>query len=193
MDEKEQAAGERRVRELLVVPLQELGLARPSTLTVNAYEEMLSALCCKLAYMSEINLRALQEVASGRPGGAKGDRFPIAANVLKWASDIQAPDDDGSPLVRAVFAHRIGIQALDEGWAPELLGFLKSQRSWPKEYDLRKIRDRAQDIRREFEKMNDTLRRGGTVSNEELARKQRRAGLVEKCRRIAALVQEGAA
>ena len=40
MDSAEQAAGERRVRELLIEPLERRGLARPSSLTRAQYEEM---------------------------------------------------------------------------------------------------------------------------------------------------------
>ncbi|MCW2305618.1 hypothetical protein M2324_004050 [Rhodovulum sulfidophilum] len=93
--------------------------------------------------MSAPNLAALEEMAAAQPGGKDRDRFPIANAILKAAAQIQPPADDASPLIRAVFAHAVGRQALAEGWAPELLDDLRHNRRWPRSYALGQIRQAA--------------------------------------------------
>lgn len=190
MDAKDQAAGERRVKDHLIEPLKKLGLAKPTSLTVAQFDAMVADLGGKLAYMSELNLQALAEQVANMPGGKDRDRFPIAAKILGWAAEIQPPADDASPLFRAVFAHALGQRALAEGWAPELLAELRRARVWPREYDLRQVQDRAGDARRRVARLEDQLRRGETVSPQDQTFQQRRAAAEVKCRRIAALALE---
>ena len=59
MNSAEQAAGEKRVREMLVTPLLRRGLTKPSSLTKDQFEDMVQDLCARLAYMSDVNLAAL--------------------------------------------------------------------------------------------------------------------------------------
>ncbi|OLS45956.1 hypothetical protein BV509_17405 [Rhodovulum sulfidophilum] len=143
MDAKEQAEGEKRVRDLLIGPLLRRGLVKPGAMTKAQFEEMLADLAKRLAYMSAPNLAALEEMAAAAPGGKDRDRFPIANAILKAATQIQPPADDASPLIRAVFAHAVGRQALAEGWAPELLDDLRHNRRWPGGYALGQIRQAA--------------------------------------------------
>ncbi|ANB35140.1 hypothetical protein A6024_14150 [Rhodovulum sulfidophilum] len=143
MDAREQAEGEKRVRDLLVEPLLRRGLVKPGAMTKAQFEEMLADLAKRLAYMSAPNLAALEEMAAAQPGGKDRDRFPIANAILKAAAQIQPPADDASPLIRAVFAHAVGRQALAEGWAPELLDDLRHNRRWPRSYALGQIRQAA--------------------------------------------------
>ena len=110
-----------RVRARLVGPLLRRGLAKPASLTNEAFATMCDDLCQRLAYMSMANLAALEEVAADQPSGKQADRFPIAQKLLKLAADIQPPDDSASPLIRAVFAAALGRDAIAGGWAPELL------------------------------------------------------------------------
>ncbi|MBL3562038.1 hypothetical protein [Rhodovulum sulfidophilum] len=143
MDAREQAEGEKRVRDLLVEPLLRRGLVKPGAMTKAQFEEMLADLAKRLAYMSGPNLAALEEMAAAQPGGKDRDRFPISNAILKAAAQIQPPADDASPLIRAVFAHAVGRQALAEGWAPELLDDLRHNRRWPRSYALGQIRQAA--------------------------------------------------
>ncbi|MBL3566640.1 hypothetical protein JMM59_16730 [Rhodovulum sulfidophilum] len=143
MDAREQAEGEKRVRDLLVEPLLRRGLVKPGAMTKAQFEEMLADLAKRLAYMSAPNLAALEEMAAAQPGGKDRDRFPISNAILKAAAQIQPPADDASPLIRAVFAHAVGRQALAEGWAPELLDDLRHNRRWPRSYALGQIRQAA--------------------------------------------------
>ena len=190
MDAKAQAAGERRVRDHLIDPLKRMGLAKPSSLTVAQFEAMIAELCGKLAYMSALNLQALAEQVGNMPGGKERDRFPIAAKILGWASEIQPPADDASPLFRAVFAHALGQRALSEGWAPELLAELRRARVWPRDYDLRQVQERAADARRRIARLEEQLHRGESLSPQDQSFRQRRAAAEVKCRRIAALAAE---
>ncbi|ANB33468.1 hypothetical protein M2324_003283 [Rhodovulum sulfidophilum] len=74
---------------------------------------------------------------------AAGGTDPGFGGRLKAAAQIQPPADDASPLIRAVFAHAVGRQALAEGWAPELLDDLRHNRRWPRSYALGQIRQAA--------------------------------------------------
>ncbi len=131
------------MRDLLVEPLLRRGLVKPGAMTKAQFEEMLADLAKRLAYMSGPNLAALEEMVAAQPGGKDRDRFPIANAILKAAAQIQPPADDASPLIRAVFAHAVGRQALAEGWAPELLDDLRHNRRWPRSYALGQIRQAA--------------------------------------------------
>ncbi|MCG7623193.1 hypothetical protein [Epibacterium sp. Ofav1-8] len=175
---------------MLVEPLVRLGLAKPTKLTVAQFEAMIADLCSKLAYMSDLNLQALAEQAASMPAGKNQDQFPIAAKILQWAAAIQPPPDDASPLFRAVFSDGLGQSALAEGWAPELLGHLRKSRIWPREYDLKQIRSRAEDARRQIVRQDEHVARGGTLTEAEWNFRKARRQAQDKCQRIAALVAE---
>lgn len=185
MDSAEQADGEKRVRRVLVEPLLRRGLAKPASLTKDMFEEMLEDLCAKLAYMTELNLGALEEEVAGLAGGKARDRFPIANVILESAGRIQPPVDDGSPLIRAVFAHRLGQDALAEGWAPELLAALRTNRKWPGPYVVRQIRDQAEAPVRHLRDIEARLARDGDLPERDRQWRDRRLAVVEKCQRIA--------
>jgi hypothetical protein len=187
MDSTEQAEGERRVKALLVEPLKRRGLARPTSLTVAAFEDMLGDVCARLAYMSAPALMALEEQAASNPGGKDRDRFPIAVRILEWAAQIEPPADTASPLIRAVFAHAIGAEALARGWAPELLAEVKKTRRRPIPFVVRQVQERAAENARQLVLIEERLDAGRDVSGEELAWRDRRLAAVERCRAIAAL------
>lgn len=193
MDSREQAAGERRVRDLLIAPVQRLGLGRPAALTVAGFEAMCEELAAKLAYMTDGGLAALAEVVAANRGGKAQDRFPIAAVILQWAADIEPPADDASPLMRKVMAHGIGQDAIREGWGPELLFWLRRHRQWPKGFALKQIRDGGQEPLRRMQDLDARLARGGDLTEEEAAFRARRRAALDKCERIARLGQGGAA
>lgn len=193
MDDKEQKAGEKRVRDLLVVPLQRLGLGRPSGLTIPAFDAMCDEVCAKLAYMTDDGLAALVEVVASHPGGKARDRFPIAAILLQWAADIEPPSDSGSPLIRKVFGHDIGASAIREGWAPELLFWLKRNRQWPKQFVLSQIRDGASSEVRRMQDLDARLARGADLTPDDQSFRARRRASLDKCEALARMVTENAA
>lgn len=182
MERSDQKAGEARVREMLVEPLIRRGLMRPPGMTREQFAAMVDDLCQRLAYMSDLSLQALEEQAAANPGGKDRDRFPIGNRVLEWAALIQSPVDDGSPLVRAVFADRLGHEAVREGWAPELLSRVKRDRRWPAEFVIRAVRDDAREAVRRLEDLDRRVARGEDLSRDAEMWRDRRRGVLTKCR-----------
>lgn len=170
---------------LLVDPLRRRGLARPTTLNRSEFDAMISDMCAKLAYMTDLNLSALEEQAANNPGGKSKDRFPIANAILEWAADIQAPDGGPSPLVRAVFSHQVGADALAGGWGPELLRHLKRTRRWPGAYALSQVQADARDAVRRLERLEGLAVRGASMTPDEATWMERRRRALGVCRDIA--------
>jgi hypothetical protein len=194
MDISQQADGEKRVEMLLINPLQRRGLAKPGSLTKLQFEEMVKDLCARLAYMSEPNLMALEEQAASNPGVNVSDRFPIANRILEWAAQIQPPGDEASPLIRAVLSHKMGADALVEGWAPELLGHLKKNRNgWPNTYVISQIKKQASESSTRLIRTDEVLARGDQLPSDLASWRDRRLAALQKCRDIAALGQSSGA
>ncbi|RLL61533.1 hypothetical protein [Paenirhodobacter hankyongi] len=193
MDSAEQAAGEKRVRELLIEPLERRGLARPSSLTRAQYEEMCRDLCARLAYMTGLNLEALAEQVAANPAGKDRDRLPIANQILNWAGQIQPPREDGSPLIRAVFAADLGRRALAEGWAPELLRHLRETRLWPGSFAVEQVRERGREADRRMRMVREAQAAGRFVSEVDRQFLERRGAAVVRCEAIAEMVRAGGA
>lgn len=187
MDETAQASGERRVRDKLVKPLQRRGLARPASLTVAAFEEMCADLCKRLAYMSDLGLEALEEMAASQPSGKDKDRFPIGQKILGWAGDIEPPGDSASPLIRKVFASGLGQDALREGWAPELLSEVRRTRRWPNAFVVSTVQRRADDAVRQLVNLDAKLARGEDLPPSDAAWRDHRRADLQRCQEIADL------
>ncbi len=185
MDAAEQKTGERQVRDRLIDPLLKRGLSKPPGLTRPMFEAMLDDLCQRLAYMDPLNLDALAEQVAANPAGKERDRLPIANRILEWAGRIEPPCDDASPLLRAVFGHALGRDALVEGWAPELLGHLRKWRKWPGGFEVRTLREEGTAAERKLRDIEMRLARDGEVGREEDQYRQRRRAAIERCRTIA--------
>lgn len=190
MDSIEQANGEKRVRDILVEGLLKRGLAKPSRLTKDQFEASVDDLCKRLAYMTPANLAALQEVAAARPGGKLRDQMPIANAILDMASDIQAPPEDASPLIRAVFAAALGSDALAGGWAPELLAELRRNRRWPNAWTVTQIKTEAEANVRQLRALEGRLARGEDLGPTEAAWRDRRVAMLRRCQEIAELAEQ---
>lgn len=184
MNSDEQAQGEKRVMQLLVEPLKRRGLAKPSSLNLSGFEEMVRDMCQRLAYMSEGSLMALEEQVASNPGGKERDRFPIANQILQWAADIQPPGDGASPLIRAVFGHASGQAALSEGWAPELLAEVRKTRRWPGSWALKTLRENAGSAVRRLRDLEERLLRGEELSPAEHAWRDQRVAVTRRCAEI---------
>ena len=194
MDSAEQAAGEKRVRLVLIDPLLRRGLAKPTSLTKAQFGDMVEDLCARLAYMTDANLMALEEQAAANAGGKDKDRFPIGQRILEWAAQIQPPGDDASPLIRAVFANQLGLDALTGGWAPELLAELRVSRRWPGAWQVKTIKDKADSAVRQMRGLDTKLAYGGVLAPAEDQWRSRRLTVIAKCQRIADLSEgEGGA
>ncbi|AUQ89384.1 MULTISPECIES: hypothetical protein [Phaeobacter] len=194
MDSAEQANGEKRVRAVLIEPLLARGLAKPKGFTKQAEFDAMVAkvLCPKLAYMSELNLAALEEEVAANPKGRGRDQIMIPNEILERAAKIQPPDAEASPLMRAVFAAALGRDAMAGNWGPELLRFLKKKRSWPKPEDVKIIKSEAETALRKLGDLERRIADGRMVSDADLSWRASREAAQVKCEEIRALVLGGA-
>lgn len=193
MDSAEQANGEKRVRTLLVDPLLQRGLAKPVSLTKAQFDDMVTNLCARLAYMSDINLMALEEQAAANAGGKAKDRIPIGQHILDWAGQIQPPGDDASPLIRAVFASQLGLDALTGGWAPELLAEVRGARRWPGAWKVKTVKEKADAAIRQMRSLDDAVARGDELTVSQARWRAHRSAVCQKCEGIRDLAMRGAA
>ncbi|MBT2130106.1 hypothetical protein [Aliiroseovarius lamellibrachiae] len=187
MDSAKQAEGEKQVREFLIKPLMNRGLAKPSSVKKDVFEEMLKVMCQKLAYMSGGGLAALEEEVASRVAASGKDRFPIANQICEWAGAIEKPSDSASPLIRSVFSGRIGRAALAEGWGPELLDQLKDIRRWPNEFVLKLCREKADDHIRRLRRLEGSLSESGALSPVDAKWRDGRLARLKWCEEIAAM------
>jgi hypothetical protein len=193
MEAKEQSEGEKRVEAVLIAPLEALGLARPTTATLAKFEGQKNELRQKLAYMTERGLIELREWVEAHPAGKDADRFPIPLKILKKAREIEVPDTGPSPLMLKVFAHATGQEAIQKGWAPELLKFIKVAREWPGAWSLSKLRAEADNPTRRLEDIELRMSRGEQIPPEELAFRDRRLAALRRCQDIADQARAGQA
>lgn len=189
MDSAEQENGERRVKGVLIDPLMRRGLTKPASLTKAQFGDMVEDLCARLAYMTDANLMALEEQAAANAGGKEKDRFPIGQRILEWAAQIQPPGDDASPLIRAVFAHQLGRDALVGGWAPELLAEVRGSRRWPGAWQVKTLKEKADAAVRHMWDLDATLERGDVLTPAEERWRSQRLAIIAKCQKIADLGQ----
>lgn len=181
MDAAAQKEGERQVRSLLIEPLERLGLMKPAGLTKAAFEAMQDEICQRLAYMGALNLRGLCEELEGCGGGKDRDRFPMANVVLDRAMKHQPPVGDASPLMRAVFSHAVGAAALRDGYAPELMKWLRDNRKWPGSYVLGQVADLGRASARRAEDLRAVLEGSDGLSGEDVNWLGRRDAVVARC------------
>ena len=189
MDEKAQREGERRVQQVLIDPLEDLGLAKPSTMVKAQFEEMKRKLCQKLAYMTTEGLVELRGWCEDHPGGKDGDRFPIALKILKKAPEIEVPDTGPSPLILRIFRSDLGREALAKGYAPELLAYVRKAREWPGMWTLSKIKDEADNPARRLADVEMRMARGDEMSPDDLQFRNLRRAALRNCEAISEQAQ----
>lgn len=203
MDAKEQAEGEKRVRDLLIQPLEDLGLGRPTTTNKDQFARMKRTLEMGLAWMKREHLTELREWARNHAGGPQRDRFPIANDLMKQAEQYRANAGPAtpSPLMRNFFASATGDAALREGWAPEILQWFRDvpmgKRGWPGSYTVDGVKRKAYEAQRKLEDIELRLSSGRAdeVTAEETVFRDRRLAKVRECQAIAeqAQTERGAA
>ena len=187
MNSEDQAAGEKRVQEILIDPCLKLGMTKHSTLTKAAFEEMLKSLRQMLSYMTADNLIDLRDKVQANPAGPDRDRFPKSITILPWAHGFQEPVAGPSPLIRKVMTGDVGKEALANGWAPELLDYVKADRKWPKAYSQSLIKRSADNPMRRLEDIELRLSRNDHVTPEECAFRSLRRAAIQRCQDIADL------
>jgi hypothetical protein len=181
MDAVAQKAGEQQVKELLIEPLERLGLMKPSLLNKVKFDEMKTEICQRLAYMSALSLGGLCEELAGCGGGPQRDRFPLATVVLPLAMKHQPPVGDASPLMRAVFAHSVGEAALSGGYAPELMKWLRDNRKFPGGYVLGQISEMGRSAARRAEGVRADREAGRELSDVDASWLERRTSAEKRC------------
>jgi hypothetical protein len=192
MDAREQAEGEKRVRQLLIEPLLERGLSRPKGIKVADFEKIVEkTICPKLAYMTPANLSALEFQIAAHPEGKERDQMPIPNKILAMAADIQEPGDEASPLLLAVFAAQLGADAIANGWAPELRRWLKKERKWPKSNAVGLIKEEASAAHRRVQDIEARRRAGEDISKPDDFWVASREAAQQKCEQIRALALSG--
>ncbi|MVO14824.1 hypothetical protein [Parasedimentitalea huanghaiensis] len=200
MNSDDQVAGEKQVQEILIEPLEGLGLGRPTTTNKEQFEKMKRTLRQGLASMSAESLTELLEWAMRHAGGPRRDRFPIGKDIMLQARSYQGQSrgSDPSPLFRDIFASPLGQEAISKGWAPELLDWLRDlpmgERKWPGKWTQTQIKDMADGPKRRLEDIEMKLSRNDDVSREDQAFRNKRRAAIQRCQDIAELAQtEGGA
>ncbi|GAA4218571.1 hypothetical protein GGQ68_002499 [Sagittula marina] len=191
MDSAAQKAGETRVRQNLIDPLSRLGLLRPSGMKVDAFEAMQRELCQRLAYMPETHIEALRETVEDNPAGKSRDRWPAATWILDRAKEISPPSPSASPLMRALFGHAFGQQALEGGWAPELLDHVKKVRRFPTQDQCNYVQQKARDNVDRANRLKRRRDRGEALQEDDGDWLKRRETREQQCREIAEIGQGG--
>jgi hypothetical protein len=178
----------------LIETLLARGLAKPKGFTKQSdFDAMVAkVLCPKLAYMSDLNLAALEAEVAANPVGKGSDQMVIPNQILERAANIQPPGDEASPLMRAVFAAALGRDALAGNWGPELLRFLRKKRSWPKPPNVAEIKAQALTAMGRTEDIYRQQAAGQPVSEADLSWSASRQAAQEKCEHIRKLVSGGA-
>jgi len=188
-----QDRGEKQGMAVLIDTVLTRGLGKPRGFTKQADFDVMVAktLCPKLAYMTPVNLAALEEQIGANPDGKGKDQLPIPNEILRQAAEIQEPGDEASPLLRAVFSAALGFDALAGDWAPELRRFLKKNRRWPGARDVDDIKRAAHEARGKADDIR--LRRDGGefVSDTEDRWLSSRDEAQRKCEQIRALSAGG--
>lgn len=187
MDEKAQSEGEARVQAVLIAPLLALGLSRPSKATIADFEVQKTELRQKLAYMDEQNLIELREWVEAHPGGKDGDRFPIPLKILKRAPLIREPETGPSPFILKVFGtHHLVPEALEKGWAPELLRQVTAERgNWPGDWTCSRLRAEGIEHARRLEDIELRMSRNEQIPPDDVAFRTKRRAALRKCHDIA--------
>jgi hypothetical protein len=187
MDEKAQSEGEKRVQAVLIEPLLALGLSRPSNATKAEFEGQKRELRQKLAYMGELDLIDLRKWIEVNPGGKEGDRFPIPLKILKRAPGIKEPEIGPSPFILKIFGtHHLASEALEKGWAPELLRQVTAERGkWPGDWTCSKLRAEGIEHARRLEDIELRMSRNEQIPSDDVAFRTKRRAALRKCQDIA--------
>ena len=186
MEAIEQAAAEKRVQELLIAPLEEMGLGKPSTILRPDWPRSKPVLCQKLAYMTEAGLVRLREWVETHPSGPGKDRFPIPLHIMKRACEIEEPDVGPSPFITGVFKDRLGSVAIKEGWAPELLKHVRAHRGdWPGAWTVTQLKKGADNAMRRLPDIEMRMARGDDISKEDAQWRDQRRAAIQRCQDIA--------
>ena len=172
-----QAPGKARVRQILIEPLEQMGLRRPKGAKAGDHAERVERLVERLAYMSPPGLQALLAALERLAGGALGNEWPSDLVVLRVAWGIEPPPPALDRLFTSYLASAAGQRAWAESpqLAAELATHLATRRRPPLDHEWDGMRARASARRRELlmAARRETEGRASEADAQDLARWRR--------------------
>ena len=150
MQDEDLKQAKRNVREILIEPMDHLGLARPKDLKVVQFEKMLAGFENNLSYMRRDSLHRLRLFIEANLEGPNQNRWPSPAAIYKWARDIQEEPEGNSELVISWLQSVEGPLAVQGGYVVELRNDLKKFKRPIDAVHLRRIKKRAAENRHKF-------------------------------------------
>ncbi len=177
-----QAAGEAKVRALLIDRVDRLAVLPPKGVTIGRWEEAKTEISQRLWRMSERGLSALAEFVEDNPAGDDKNRWPVAKIILDEARRIEPPGDDAPPsaLMCKIFTSQLGRDALEGGWAAELMERVTTDRRWPSEYAVRGIKESAAESKRRLQFIEEAKVRGDDLTPQQAGWLSKRSKFLAK-------------
>lgn len=127
------------VREKLIGPL--MSLPRPKRVSAADHEAALAKLAQQLAYLSPRALDGLCELALVTSAGGKA--CPAVDLIRSWAYQIERPPITSSDYALSLMASAMGREAMETGYAVELLRHARRFGPPPGKYVISDLRDQA--------------------------------------------------
>lgn len=167
MDQAELEKGKRRVREILIEPLNAMGMVKKSSVPVAAHAAALEQLESLAAYLPAEDLEVLRGEVMLRAGGKDHDQWPPVINIMKLARAILEPPKSDSQMVASVIGSSMGKRAARNGWLVELYRFMKREGRVPQnEYEQRQLLKISEDNRRKVINARAARDAGRAVSDD---------------------------
>lgn len=183
MEVTDQKKGEARVKELLIDPLDRLGLARPKGTLVAQFDGMKRELCARLWRLDAGGLSDLCDWVLGSQA-AKENHWPPAAIILVKAKTMLPPPWPPSERMVNMFNHEIGQAALAEGWAPELYWKYVGDTAFPNKFSAQLIQSSASGAMARFARIERDKLSDMAVSEDDVRWFDRRRDLIALCEKI---------
>ncbi|TMV86250.1 hypothetical protein FGG78_19995 [Thioclava sp. BHET1] len=148
MDAEARREGRERVRVLLVERLTDAGLRPVRRQRPSAYEEMWKRLVDHFAYMDAENLMTLAEQLMDNAEGKRRDECPAEVVIRNLGHALQSRPMEELRIVSSWLASVEGPIAEAGGYLVELYRWLKEKGRPPLQWDMRQIREAAQENNR---------------------------------------------
>ncbi|MEH6521208.1 hypothetical protein [Sulfitobacter sp.] len=160
MDNDKEETGRKKVRAYFLNPLNEAGMVRKRTDTVEKHKKTMTALADKLAYMSPEKLRGLRQYVVRLASGKAGNVWPSEQSIERAAYDLQTPPPRKSDYAQSLVRSAMGQRANDEGWVVELFQIAKKIGPPPNRYIISKLKEEADDNRRRRGRVAEYIKSG---------------------------------
>lgn len=163
MEEAEKSdglTGRERVRQVLLQPLENAGCRRRGRMTVADHAAMKERLAAELSHMDADKLAGVRDLAFRWLDGPAGLSWPPEALLRKWALRLQPKPPRSCPYVNSLLASEMGQCARREGFLVELYALALRLGPPPGRYDLDRLRRRADENRRECERIERRVASG---------------------------------